>query len=326
MDQMKATAVAPSNIAFVKYMGRKDEVLRLPENASVSMNLSDLCTTTTVEFRDDLATDDVTINGEQEEGEASRVVKHLERIRKVAGINHKARVVSTNDFPTGTGLSSSSSGFAALTVAGAAAAGLSLSERELSVLARQGSGSACRSIPDGIAEWHDGDTSEESFAETLYPPEYWDLRDVVAVVNRGRKEVKTSDSHVKVTDGPYYRARVARMPGKVARCKELLAAKDFAAFGAFLEEEALDLHAIFMTAGIIHLEPASVLLLKLCPKWRAEGLPVYFTVNTGQDVHLICLPESVDALQGKLKELPEVRTIIVNRPAKGARLVETHLF
>ncbi len=207
-------------------MGRKDEVLRLPENGSISFNLSNMTTATTVEFQPGLASDNIVLNGAQEEGEASRVTKHLDRIRALAKISHKAKVVSNNNFPTGTGLSSSASGFAALTVAGAKAAGLDLDQKALSILARQGSGSACRSIPDGIVEWLDGDTSEESYAKTLYPPDYWDIADVVAVVNTERKQITTSTAHTKVSEGPYYKHRIARMPGKISALKDIVQKKD----------------------------------------------------------------------------------------------------
>ena len=108
----KATAVAPSNIAFTKYWGRKDEILRLPENGSIAMCLSNLLTTTTVEFSKDFTQDKVIINGGGvEQDEAQRVIKHLDRVRKLAQINERAKVVSNNNFPIGTGLSSSASGF-----------------------------------------------------------------------------------------------------------------------------------------------------------------------------------------------------------------------
>ncbi|MDD5055891.1 MAG: diphosphomevalonate decarboxylase [Candidatus Peribacteraceae bacterium] len=322
----KATAIAPTNIAFIKYMGRKDEALRLPENASVSMNLSNLLTTTTVEFSQTFRKDTVTINNEEREVETVRVIKHLDRIRKLAKINDRAKVVSSNNFPTGTGLSSSSSGFAALTVAGAKAAGLDLSERELSILARQGSGSASRSIPDGFVEWVDADSSEESYAKTIFPADHWDILDVVAIVSTGRKAVKSSTAHQSVASGPYYRARIDRMAQKVQRCKKLIAAKDFPSFGALCEEEALDLHVIFMSAGIIYLTSQSLELIKLVPLWRNEGLPVYFTLNTGQDVHLLCEQQHVTAVQKKLKRLECVREVIVNEPARGARVTGEQLF
>jgi len=147
---MKATAIAPSNIAFTKYWGRKDEILRLPENGSISMCLSNLLTTTTVEFSPNYTKDEITINGGGlEENEAERIIKHLDRVRKLANTNHKAKMVSNNNFPSGTGLSSSASGFAALSLAASKAAGLDLNEKDLSILARLGSGSACRSIPSG---------------------------------------------------------------------------------------------------------------------------------------------------------------------------------
>ena len=123
---MKATAIAPSNIAFIKYWGKKDEELKLPENGSISMNLSNLTTTTTVEFDKKYKEDKIIINNQEEENSGSRAIRHLDRVRSLAKINLKAKVVTNNNFPTGTGLSSSASGFAALTVAGSAAVGLKL--------------------------------------------------------------------------------------------------------------------------------------------------------------------------------------------------------
>jgi diphosphomevalonate decarboxylase len=146
---MKATAKAPANIAFVKYWGKKDSSIRLPLNSSVSMNLDNVFTITTVEFSPYLAKDKIEIVGEKLSGEGiKRVVSHLDRIRKLAKIKQKARVKTKNNFPKGSGIASSASGFAALTLAATKAAGLDLSEKELSILARLGSGSACRSIPE----------------------------------------------------------------------------------------------------------------------------------------------------------------------------------
>jgi diphosphomevalonate decarboxylase len=203
----KATAIAPSNIAFTKYWGRKDEVLRLPINGSVAMTLSNMLTTTTVEFDENLKKDNITINNEKQEKEVAKVVKHLDRIRKLAGIKTFAKVVSINSFPTGTGLSSSSSGFAALTVAAANAAGLKLSEKELGILSRQASGASIRSIPAGFVEWLDGDTSETSYAKTIFPKNHWDIADVVAVVSKERKDVATSQGHEKANTSAFMETR-----------------------------------------------------------------------------------------------------------------------
>jgi len=325
---MKATAVAPSNIAFIKYWGKKDEVLRLPENGSISMNLSAMTTTTTVEFHPSLKEDLIVINDTKEENEGNRAIKHLDRIRERAKITDKANVVTITNFPRGTGLSSSASGFAALTVAASKAVGLTLSEKELSILARQGSGSACRSIPNGITEWLDGETSDTSYAVSLYPPEYWDLCDVVAVVSVGRKEVATSAGMKLAQKSPFFETRRLHIKEKIILCKKFLAEKNFQAFGELIEAEALELHAIMLTStsSLIYWTPGTLRIMKLCKVWRNEGIPVYFTINTGQDIHLICEKPFVDAIKKRLADVEEVKNIIVNTSAPGAHPTNEHLF
>ena len=261
----KTTAIAPSNIAFTKYWGRKDEKLRLPMNGSIAMTLSDLLTTTTVEFSKQQIKDEFLFNGDPSEKETSKVINHLDRVRNLAGIDLKAKVSSSNNFPTGTGLSSSASGFAALSLAASKAAGLDLSEKELSILARQGSGSACRSIPSGVVEWLDGDTSETSYAKTIFDKNYWDIADVVAVVSEGRKDISTSDAHEGANTSPFMNIRVKGMKEKNELLKKLIKEKNFTEFGELIESEALELHAIYITQkpSLIYLMPNSLLIMKL---------------------------------------------------------------
>lgn len=329
---MKATVVAPSNIAFTKYWGRKDEKLRLPENGSIAMCLSNLLTTTTVEFSKDYKVDKIIINGGGvEEGEAERVIKHLDRIRKLSGPpagGLKAKVVSDNNFPTGTGLSSSASGFAALSMAASSAAGLKLSEKELSVLARQGSGSACRSIPSGFVQWLDGNTSETSYAKQIFPASYWDIADIVAVVSEGKKEVATSLGMQKAQSSPFMSIRLTHMKQKNQQVKKLIKDKNFKEFGELIEAEALELHTIMLTQrpALIYWTPGTLQIMKLVPHFRQEGIPVYFTINTGQDIHLICESKNVEKVRYKLKKLDFVKDIIVNTPGAGVRLSKKHLF
>lgn len=325
---MKSTAVAPSNIAFIKYWGRKDEKLRLPENGSLSMNLSNLLTTTTVEFSKTFKEDEIIINCQKEEIEGNRVIRHLDKIRNLAKINLKAKVVTINNFPTGTGLSSSASGFAVLTVAGAKAAGLNLSEKELSILARQGSGSACRSIPDGIVEWLDGNTSDTSYGVSLYGPDYWDIADVVVVVSKNKKEVSTTEGHKLAASSPFFPLRLARIKEKINLIKKYMKQKDFTAFGELIEAEALELHAIMLTSipSLIYWLPGTLRVMHAVKRWRQEGFPVYFTVNTGQDIHLICQKKDVEKVVEKAEEVSDVQKTIINFPSEGAHAIENHLF
>lgn len=325
---MKITAVAPSNIAFIKYWGRKDDLLRLPANGSLSMNLSNLLTTTTVEFDPSFAKDNITINGIKDVQEQNRVIQHLDRIRVLAHITTKAHVVSENNFPTGTGLSSSSSGFAALTIATSKAAGLSLSEKELSILARHGSGSACRSIPDGFVEWLDGDTSETSYAASIFDENYWDIVDIVAVVSVSKKDIVTTEGHKLANTSPFFKTRLSLINNKIEFFKKVILEKNFTKFGEIIEAEALEFHAILLTSNpsLIYWFPQTLSIIKNVKKWRDKGLGVYFTINTGHDVHVICQKKDVEKVKERLRELNEIQDIIVNYPFKGARLTENHLF
>lgn len=320
---MKATAQAPSNIAFVKYWGRKDEALRLPENGSVSMNLSGLQTTTTVEFDDKLNQDEITFNGKIEDLENNRAVKHLDRIRKIANIQTKAKVETSNNFPTGTGLSSSASGFAALTVAATNAAGLKLSEKELSILARQGSGSACRSIPDGFVEWLDGDTNDSSYGVSIFSPDYFEIANVVAVVSLDKKFLATSEGQKSARTSPFFEKRLSMIKDKIDRVKKAIEDKNFSEFGEMVEAEALEFHSILFTSNppLFYWTPETVKVMKYVQALRKESLECYFTINTGQDVHVLSRKEDAEKVEGKLKELPEVLSTILNYPAPGAHLV-----
>lgn len=326
---MKKTAIAPANIAFVKYWGKKAEEMRIPTNNSISMNLNNLKTTTTVEFSEGFKEDCIVIDGQEATSiQKDRVVQYLDRIRKLADLNYKAKVVSKNNFPKGTGLSSSASGFAALTLAATGAAGFDLSEKQLSILARLGSGSACRSIPDGFVEWGKGDSRESSFAVSLYPPDYWDIYDVVAIVGSQEKEVSTSQSQKKAFSSPFFKERLARIDSKIALVKKYLKEKDFEKFGQLIEDEALELHAIILTSkpSLIYWFPETIRIMKLVRSWRREGLSVYFTINTGHDIHLICQKKDMDKLLKRLKTVAGIKNIIVNRPSVGARLIDDHLF
>ncbi len=324
----KTTVEASSDIALVKYWGKKDEVLRLPENGSISLILAGLDTLTTVEFDQKLARDEVLIQGESEEGEIGRVVKHLDRIRKLAGKDMFAKVVSQNTFPKGTGLSSSGSGFAALTIAATTAIGLSLSEKEMSILARQGSGTACRCVCGGIVEWRDGETSETSYSETLFPADYFAICDVVAVVDEGKKLVSSTQGHTTAGTSPFFAARQQRIKQKIEAVKLAISTKDFDRLGALVEAEALEFHSILLTSQppLIAWYPGTVEVMLAVQNMRKEGIKAYFTINTGFNVHVLTLPEHEDQVRERLQQLVLVKKIISAKVGEKPTEQSTHLF
>lgn len=329
MANRKATAQSCSNIAFIKYWGNRDARLRLPLNDSLSMNLEALFTETTVVFDESFADDQIVIDEEEaKETARDRVVMHLDRVREQTKTSFKARVVSRSNFPRGTGLASSASGFASLTLAASSAAGLELDERALSVLARQGSGSACRSIPGGFVEWIASSSGANSFAHSIAPPDFWDLRDIVAVTTNEPKRVGSSDGHLAAATSPYFRERLSRMPARFHRTKRALLARDFGALGPELEAEAIELHMIAMTSHppIFYWSPEMVRVIESARAWREGGLQVYFTLDAGPNVHIICEGKDAETVAANARQIPGVIQVLSSTVGGPARLVETHLF
>jgi diphosphomevalonate decarboxylase len=324
----KATAMAHPNIAFIKYWGNRDDALRLPANPSLSMNLESLHTITTVVFDSRLERDELTIDGQPaEEAAQARVAGHLDLVRQAAGLSAAAKIVSRNNFPTGAGIASSASGFAALTVAACAAAGLSLTEAELSALARRGSGSASRSVPSGYTEWLMGKGSATSFARSVAPPDHWSLRDVVVIVGREHKVVGSSRGHGLAVSSRLHVARVGAAPAMLAACKRALLARNLEAMGALIEQDAVMMHSVMMTSRppLYYWIPATMAVIKAAQGWRTDGLPVYFTIDAGPNVHLICQATDAAQVETRARALPHVLDVLVSGPGGPARLIEEHL-
>ena len=330
----KVTAVAPSNLAFVKYWGKADFSLNIPSNGSISMNLSNATTTTTVEFSDALRDDDVKIQGNNNPQAIVRVKKHLDRVRALAEVSTFAYVRSENSFPTGTGIASSASGMAALTLAASEALELSLSEKDLSILARLGSGSASRSIPSGFVEWYQGKSSSESYSAQIVPPDYWSLVDIAIAVTSSEKQVRSTEGHKLAMKNRFLNTRLEGMQRKLDDVRQAILEKDFIRFGQAVETEALEMHAIALTSsfmqnetwfsGVYYWSPETLEIMIAIQQWRVQGLACYFTLDAGPTVHVLCLEDQKEEVLGAIDRLRKERNwkIIVNTPAVGAHTVD----
>lgn len=321
----QATVAAPANIAFMKYWGNADHALRIPRHNSLSMNVTGAVTTTTVEFDDTFSGDSVTIDGELiTGGEADRVSAFLDHVRRLTNTNHFAKVTSQNSFPRGAGIASSASAFAALALASVTALGLEWSNEQLSALARLGSGSASRSIPDGFVEWHAGSDHDSSHAVSLFPAEHWAIVDLITIVQSGAKEVGSTQGHQLADTSPLYEARVTSVPDRLDTMKKALAAKDWQTFGELVESESYSLHAIMMTShpGILYWSPATVRVLLAVAQWRKEGVLAYCTIDAGANVHVLCQEADVARVKERLEALEGVERVIEGRPTHGARVIE----
>lgn len=324
MTPSSATALAHPNIAFIKYWGNRDHELRLPVNSSISMNLDGLFTRTTVRFHKE-GQDRLTINAYPVSGKGlERVSGILNLVREMAGMQDHAEVASVNNFPAGAGIASSAAAFAALALAASKAAGLALSEAELSRLARRGSGSASRSIPAGFVEWQAGVGEEDCYAFSIAPAAHWGLTDCIAIVSAAHKKTGSTEGHGLAGTSPLQAARVADTPRRLEICKSAILRRDFMALANVIELDSDIMHAVMMssTPPLMYWQPASVAVFHAVREWRSAGLPAAYTVDAGANVHVICPTEHAHEVEKRLRRIGGVNDVLVAGAGGAARLVE----
>jgi diphosphomevalonate decarboxylase len=319
-----ATAQASPNIAFVKYWGNRDDVLRIPSNGSISMTLGRLHTTARVAF-DPAATEDTLIIGGQPApaDAARRVSAHLDLVRAVAREKRRARVESSSNFPADSGIASSASAFAAITLAAVAACRLRLDAQAVSRLARRGSGSACRSVFSGFVEWQPGDSDSTSFAVPVAPPNHWPLIDLIAVVSQASKETGSTGGHRLAATSPFQEARVQDAPRRLSACRQAILQRDFEALAEVVELDSMLMHAVMMTSSppLQYWLPSTLTILHAVTEWRSRGAGVCATIDAGPNVHCICAPGEAEAIRARLQDLHGVELVLECPPGEGARVL-----
>lgn len=314
-----ATARACANIALVKYWGKRDAQLNLPAAGSLSLTLAALVTETTVAFDASLAADELILDGSAARPkEVARISSFLDLIRAEAKLTTRARVTSTNQFPTASGLASSASGFAALAVAASTAAGIAASPRTLSILARRGSGSAARSLFGGFVRMHAGHAADgsDAFAEPITSRLLDRVRMVIAIVGGGAPKSHGSRDAMDHTahTSPLYQAWIDLVPNDLAAAEGALAAGDLPALGAITEANALAMHASALAArpAVIYWQPTTLALLAEVRALRDRGLSAWATMDAGPHVKVLTSIEHAEAVAAALR--PIASDVIVSAP------------
>ncbi len=312
---MIALAEARSNIALVKYWGKRDAELNLPAAGSLSLTLDGLVTRTSV--TPGAVEDTFALGGAPQDGQAlARVRRFLELVRGPGGA--PARVESANNFPSASGLASSASAFAALALAATRAYGLELPPAGLSALARRGSGSAARSVYGGFAEM-----LPEGHAVPVAGGEGWDVRLVVAVVGGGvAKDVSSRSGmdHTSATS-PLFAGFIASVPDDLAAARAAIAARDLQALGEVAERSALTMHASALAArpAVLYWRGATVEALHAVRALRAGGTAAYATIDAGPHVKVLCTDAT--RVAAALAAVPGVTSTLICAPGPAARLL-----
>lgn len=324
---LRATAQAQPNIALVKYWGKRDAALNLPAAGSLSITLDALRTHTALQFDAALAADDVTLNGQRDAAQTRKISAFLDLFRARAGVTTRARVASANNFPTGAGLASSASGFAALAVAADHALGLALDARALSALARRGSGSAARSIFGGFAEMAPGnrDDGEDACAAPVRDAAAWPLEVVVAITTHAPKATSSrAGMEASQRTSPYYRQWLATVPGDLAAARHAIEARDFEQLARVSEASCTAMHAVMLATrpALLYWNGATVECVQRIRVLQAEGVGVFFTIDAGPQVKAVCLPGETARVAGALQGVAGVLQVVRSGLGAGARVIE----
>lgn len=335
---MMFTASAPSNIALLKYWGKRDAARQWPANDSLSMTLSTARTETSATIAD-RAVDGVVYAGNtlsETSKEAQKIARHLDRLRAATGRTGRLVVETRNTFPAGCGIASSASGFAALTVAGLAAllgtedlAAHGFGLAEIAALARQGSGSACRSVTGGYVRWDAGDTPDTQTVQQIADADSFALADVIVVLSDREKAVSSTDAHTFAWSSPLFAPRLAGLGERLKRIEAALAAKDLSRLGPEIEAEALEMHAVIMTATppVHYLTETTAAFCAWLRQRRAAGaFEAYFTIDAGPNVHVLTAPKDADlvALAARAAFGERIHAIIKDHTGSGPTLARGH--
>jgi diphosphomevalonate decarboxylase len=322
----RATARAGTNIALVKYWGKRDAALNLPRTGSLALTLAGLETVTTVELDPGLGDDAFGLDGEAQAGAPlARVRTLLDLVRARAGRHERARVISRNSFPTAAGLASSASGFAALARAACAAYGVELAPAELSALARRGSGSAARSVFGGFVEMAPGVRSDgrDAVAHQVLAPEAWAVRLVVAVTTEAQKAVGSREGMAATAaSSPLHEAWVASHGVDLAAARAAVLGRDLPALGDVMERNCLGMHATMMSArpALLYWNGATLAAVRAVWALRDAGVGAWFTIDAGPHVKALCVEGDAPRVAAALAAAPGVLRVMVAAPGEGVRL------
>lgn len=333
MKEQLIKVKSPANIAFIKYWGQTDSENVLPANDSFSMNLSGCYTELEMELVVDINVKELYIKDykaedyKKNEGDAlQKVVTFYDRAAEYLQVKTDVgfRVKAANSFPKKAGIASSASFFSALAAAFSTAFEKKLETKQLSVLARlSGSGSASRSVPDGYVFWHRGISSESSFAESIAPPDYWDIVDLVALVTLDEKKVSSVDGHRCAQTSPYFADRQRQLAKRTPLIVNKFRKKDFEGFGTMVEEEAVSLHSIMMTQKppLYYWSGMTLDVMRETATLRKKGIEAYCTTDAGENVHIITRRIYEEKVKDHFKNMNFVKEILTNYPCEGVRVL-----
>jgi diphosphomevalonate decarboxylase len=294
-----AQAFAPSNMALCKYWGKRDEELRLPVNDSLSISLGDHGAFTRITINSS-AQDTFIFNENEVVKETSfykRISSFLNIIRAATSSELCFHIESTSHIPVGTGLASSACGFAALVLAINNLFNWKLTPKDLSIMARLGSGSAARSCEHGFVLWKKGKKEDGSDSYATRFAEIWkNLRVGIFVISELEKKIGSTEAMQRTQRTSIFKAWPHHAKYDLNHIKQAILNHDFERLGTSIERNSHFMHRIIHAAKINYDTPKTLELKNHIVSLRKKGIPIYWTQDAGPNLACLFLEESTDTL------------------------------
>jgi len=321
--RLEAEAIAPSNIAIIKYWGKRNEELNLPLNSSLSVTLSGLEVKTKITFSKEFTKDEVYINGERAKDEEVKEYsgRVLNIFRKLYGKEIYAKVESWSNFPKSTGLASSAAGIAALVYATNEALELGLSQKELSKIARIGSGSACRSTAGGFVLWEKGerDDGEDSYCYSLFPENHWkELVDIIAIVSEKSKKISSREGMIiTAKTSNLMKCRLKFIEETLPKVIKSIEERNEKEFYYWLMRHSNSMHAVILDSwpSFFYLNDTSLKIME----WIQEFGKAGYTFDAGPNPHIFTTEKYKDEVIRFLNSIG-VNKIIISKVGSGPKV------
>ena len=326
------TAIATPNIALIKYWGKRNDALILPHNSSIGITLDEeLNTKTSVMFTDKLKEDIFYIDGVRQDLSNNDIKERfavIDKIRSIANTDLRVIVVSENSFPASSGLASSASGIASMVFAATNALGLDLDLKSMSIIARQGSGSSCRSLVGGFVKWERGTKEDgtDSYIRQIADANYWpELVDIVTIVSNEKKKISSrAGMRETVATSILYKVRPQYAEAACIELEEAIKKKDFEKLAMLTIRDSNNMHAVMLDTypPLIYLNNTSLEIINAITDLneREGRLIAAYTFDAGPNAHIITLENYESKVMTVLKAIHGIIDIKRTKVGKGPRV------
>lgn len=326
------TAVAHPNKALTIYWGNENDALRLPTRSSLSVTLQGvehpLDYTVTLRAGQSLSHDRVFIDGIEDTGAIqSHFIRHLDIMRERTGFKGKLEVLTRKSFPVGSGLAGSAASASAMAEAFAGLIERNSDRRLVSVMARQGSGSAARSVFGGFVVWRRGNDNATSYAEQLFDENHWDIRNVIALVSSAPKKVSSFEG-MKISKQTcpelLYSTfnRVAEL--HIEGMKSAITERDIRKLGTFYETENYLFRKVCLQSipSLDYWMKPTHEIFERVSALRKEGVPVYAGTDAGPNVHILTSASHVERVIATFKGMEGIQELVHCKVGEGSHLIQ----